>query len=518
MKMNIPKRILLILLILTVFTLTSCRSTGPESANGISDLSSLDILDGMDIGVCTGMITDKLVEKRLPNSRIMYFTNISDAVAAIKTGKIAAYPDDEPILGLCMAENPELTTMEEYLDATDFGAIFPKTEKGAQVRDKFNDWLKAFIADGELDKLKAKWISGPESEKIMPDYKFTPSSKGRFVVATTGQIAPMNYVKDNSIVGIDAEIAARFCMAEGYELEIIPMAFDAVIPYVQSGKGDMGITAISITAERAESVYFSDPYYHSELKMLVLSNASAGKDILTGVIESFEKTFIKENRWILFAEGLKNTMIMTVLSIIFGTVLGFAVFMLCRKGNKALNKVFAFCTWLIQGMPMVVLLMVLFYIVFASFNIAELYVAVIGFTLTFGAAVFSMLKTGIGAIDRGQYEAAYTLGYSDTKAFFRFIFPQALPLILPSYKSEIVGLIKATAIVGYIAVQDLTKMGDVVRSRTYEPFFSLIFLSILYFIIEGLVAYAVSKIAINLDPKRRKRDSVLKGVKTDDQN
>ena len=87
---------------------------------------------------------------------------------------------------------------------------------------------------------------------------------------------------------------------------------------------------------------------------------------------------------------------------------------------------------------------------------------------------------------------------------------------MPAYKGEIVGLIKSTAIVGYIAVQDLTKMGDIVRSRTYEAFFPLIAVTIIYFVLEGLIGLFVSKISLSLDPKRRRQTDILKGVKTDD--
>ena len=130
--------------------------------------------------------------------------------------------------------------------------------------------------------------------------------------------------------------------------------------------------------------------------------------------------------------------------------------------------------------------------------------AVIGFTLTFGAAVFGLLRIGVGAVDQGQYEAAYALGYSSRRTFYRIILPQALPHVLPAFKGEIVGLIKATAIVGYIAVQDLTKMGDIVRSRTYEAFFPLIAVTIIYFMLEELFRIIVSRISISLDPKQRK--------------
>ena len=213
-----------------------------------------------------------------------------------------------------------------------------------------------------------------------------------------------------------------------------------------------------------------------------------------------------------------TTLLITVLSIIFGTALGYLSFMLCRNGNPVANVISKFCLWLVQGMPMVVLLMILYYVVFGSVAISGVVVAVIGFTLTFGAAVFGLLKMGVGAVDGGQYEAAYALGYASRKTFYRIILPQAIPHILPAYRGEIVGLIKATAIVGYIAVQDLTKMGDIVRSRTYEAFFPLIAVTVIYFVLEELLRTIIGRIGVNYNPKRRKPADILKGVNTDDQN
>ena len=108
--------------------------------------------------------------------------------------------------------------------------------------------------------------------------------------------------------------------------------------------------------------------------------------------------------------------------------MGFGMFLLSRKGNRVADRVTRFIVWLVQG----------------------------------------MLKTGVGAVDTGQTEAAYALGFSDRQTFFRIVLPQALPHIMPTFTGQVTTLIKATAIVGYIAVQDLTKMGDLIRSRTYE--------------------------------------------------
>ena len=160
--------------------------------------------------------------------------------------------------------------------------------------------------------------------------------------------------------------------------------------------------------------------------------------------------------------------------------------------------------------------MILYYIIFGKVNISGAAVSVVGFTLVFGSAVFAMLRAGVGAIDRGQLEAAYALGYTNRKAFYRIILPQALPHFMPAYKGEITALIKATAVVGYVAVQDLTKMGDIVRSRTYEAFFPLIAVAIIYFILAAILTFLVNKIEIRIDPRRRSKQQILKGVKTDD--
>lgn len=121
------------------------------------------------------------------------------------------------------------------------------------------------------------------------------------------------------------------------------------------------------------------------------------------------------------------------------------------------NEVLQGVTGVIVGIPAVVLLMVLFYVVFGKFNTSGIVVSIIAFTLTFGTSVFHMLETGTGAVESGQTEGAYALGFSDNETFFLVILPQALMHILPIFRGELVSLLKATAVVGYIAVQDLTR-------------------------------------------------------------
>ena len=118
----------------------------------------------------------------------------------------------------------------------------------------------------------------------------------------------------------------------------------------------------------------------------------------------------------------------------------------------------------------------------------------------------------MSGVDNGQREAAYALGYSRNRTFFRIILPQAMKMFVPSYSGEIVNLIKATSVVGYIAVNDLTKMGDIIRGNTYEAFFPLIAVAVIYFAITWIIASLLGILRKKTEPKRRKNKNILKGV------
>ena len=171
---------------------------------------------------------------------------------------------------------------------------------------------------------------------------------------------------------------------------------------------------------------------------------------------------------------------------------------------------------IVAGTPVVVILMILFYVIFGKFrDMSGIVVAIIGFTLTFGAFVYDHMTVSVSSVDGGQIEAAYALGYTKNKTFFRIVFPQAMNIFLPSYCGQAVELIKATAVVGYIAVNDLTKMGDIIRSNTYEAFFPLIATAIIYFVLTWILSLLLGLAKLQFEPKRRSNETVLKGVKTE---
>ena len=238
---------------------------------------------------------------------------------------------------------------------------------------------------------------------------------------------------------------------------------------------------------------------------------AAGGNFFTDIAQSFERNFIRENRWMLIVRGLGTTVLISVCAAVLGTIIGFGVCLLRRSGCRALAVIAKGYIRLLQGTPIMVLLMILYYLVFGSTSISGVLVSIIGFGLNFGAYVSEMMRTGIEAVDFGQVEAAKALGFSKTRTFAKITFPQAARHFLPVFKGEFISLVKMTSVVGYIAVQDLTKMSDIIRSRTYEAFFPLIVIAILYFLLAWVLTLALDRIQLRLDPKRRKRK--IKGVK-----
>ena len=497
-------------IVLAVRASDLAASSQPESAAEYSEYSDLS---GKRVSMLTGAPFEELVRSKVPDvGEFSYFNNAPDTILALKSGKTDAFLTNNAVGALAVNRNPELALFPQDLDTSAFGIAFAK---GDPARDM---WQAAYDAISEETKntLWEKWTGSDDSVKLLPEQDW-PGSNGTVQAAVCDSLEPMSYMGNGGQpMGFDIEMILLMAKELDVHVEFTGMEFSAIMSSVQAGKALLGAGSIIATDERKQSVDFVE-YYPAAFVLVVRAfRIETGRSFLSAIADSFQKTFIRENRWKLFLEGIGTTMLITVLSILFGTVLGFVAFMLCRNGNPIANTVTRFCVWLVQGMPVVVLLMILYYIIFGKVNISGAAVSVVGFTLVFGSAVYGMLRAGVKAIDRGQIEAAYALGYTNRKAFFRIILPQALPHFMPAYKGEITALIKATAVVGYVAVQDLTKMGDIVRSRTYEAFFPLIAVAVIYFILAAILTFIVNRIEIRIDPRRRSKQQILKGVKTDD--
>ena len=507
MHMKTRKLFNLLLIVLISLALFGCADTNAKGFTSIEELKD------KRIGIKQGTVYDGLTKKTFPDAEYYYFATASDLASALKGNKIDAFAIDDTILSEIIKENPQIGRLDEHIASFECAFVFNKNDHGAELAEKMNVMLKELKDNGELDKLYEKWLNY-DSDTEMFDINSLKGGNGNITLASQTGCPPFAILLNGKIAGYEVELVALFCEKYGYTLEVDEMYFDGLLSAVQSGKADIAVGGIGRTEERARSVIFSDidAIVYGDVGVLK-KGSSSSQSFIDDISTSFKRTFIDEDRWKMFFKGIFATMAITILSIVLGTLLGFVIYTNTRNNTGIVLKIVKFSIWLIQGMPVVVLLMVLYYIVFGKVSIDSFWVSILGFTLTFACSVYNMLAGAVSTIDPGQKQAAFTLGYSDKMTFYKILLPQAISYIMPSYKSEIVSLIKATAVVGYIAVQDLTKIGDLIRSRTYEAFFPLIVVTVLYFILAAILNAFVKKIDIRIDPRKRALERILKGVK-----
>lgn len=201
----------------------------------------------------------------------------------------------------------------------------------------------------------------------------------------------------------------------------------------------------------------------------------------------FVNNFITDDRWKYIADGLVTTLQVTFFAVIIGIVLGFLIAIVRSTYDKTgklkiLNGVCRLYLTVIRGTPVVVQLLIIYFVIFGSVDISKVLVAVMAFGLNSGAYVAEIFRSGIMSIDGGQFEAGRSLGFNYVQTMRYIIMPQAFKNVLPALGNEFIVLLKETSVAGYIALQDLTKGGDIIRSRTYDAFMPLIMVALIYLV------------------------------------
>lgn len=208
----------------------------------------------------------------------------------------------------------------------------------------------------------------------------------------------------------------------------------------------------------------------------------------------FILNFVQANRWKYLWDGLGRTLLITLLAGVMGTIIGVIIAMIrstydkTREGARKTvgRKIFGIIDWIcrvyltvLRGTPVVVQLMIIYFVIFASSDNGTL-VAALAFGLNSGAYVAEIVRGGIMSIDQGQFEAGRSLGFNYIQTMRFVVIPQTIKNVLPSLANEFIALLKETSVAGYVAVADLTKGGDIIRSRTYSPFMPLIAVALIY--------------------------------------
>ena len=460
--------------------------------NTPSGFSSMKDVANGKIAVLLGSAQDEYITQKYKSADIIRIPGNSDLVMSVisKQSDVGILSDMEATE--IIKVYPSLSVLERGLNKSDVGVCFNKKDK--ILCSQFNDYLEQIRITGLLDSIINKWSENP-GEQSIPELSFEKTGPP-FKVGTTGMTIPFSFVKDKVLNGLDIELITRFAASLGRDVEFSLMNFESLIPSLSSGKIDVAINNIMYTSERAKQVLFSDPYYELLTTAIILSKNlemrnSADNDVSVPfyikIKESFINNLVVEKRYMLIVHGFYQTLLISVFSILLGTLLGAGICFLRMSRHKGLSIFAKVYIDLMRGTPVLVLLMIVFYVIFAKSGLSATVVAIFTFALNFAAYVSEMFRSAIEGIDSGQKEAGIALGFSNAGTFRYIILPQAVSRVLPVFKGEAISLVKMTSVVGYIAVQDLTKASDIIRSRTFDAFFPLIVITIIYFILAWLL-------------------------------
>lgn len=225
-------------------------------------------------------------------------------------------------------------------------------------------------------------------------------------------------------------------------------------------------------------------------------------------VDTFTRNFINGDNWHYIADGLVTTIQITFFAVLVGIVIGFIVGIIRSTYDKThrlkiLNFICNVYLTVIRGTPVLVQLLIIYYVIFASVRIDKVLVAVLAFGINSGAYVAEIFRSGIMSIDNGQFEAGRSLGFNYPQTMWYIIMPQAFKNVLPALVNEMIVLIKETAIIGYIGEQDLTKAAMVIQSRTFDALLPLLAAAVIYLALICLLTFFMNKLERRLRNNER---------------
>lgn len=452
--------ILAILICLSVAGCGKDDDSKPLAVESVEDLAGTTI--GVQIGTTGAIYAEDFVAEN-PGTEVIRYNKGADAVQALKQQKIdAVLIDEQPALAF-VEKNNELTIADEEFAMEEYAIGIAK--ENTELLYQINDALEAIKVNGTMDEIVANYIGDEKGEHPYESPEGLTLGNGTLTMATNVAFPPYEYYEDKTAVGIDIDMMQAIADYLNMDLVVSDMEFDSVIMAVQSGKADVAAAGLTVTEDRLKNISFSESY--TTAKQVIIYN-NGEKTEKMSLADKIYQTFIEKNRWQYIPKGLANTLLITVF----------------------------------RGTPMVVQLLIMYYVVFAQTAVNPLIAAVIAFGLNSGAYLSEAIRSGIMAIEIGQFEAGRSMGFNYHETVRYIIMPQAIKVSLPAIFNEYIALLKESSIVGYIGLMDLTKAGDIIRSNTYEALVPLVSVALVYLALVMIMTSFVSRLERRL--KREK--------------
>ncbi len=450
--------------------------------------------DGSDVAtskvaVMTGTTGEMYIREHYPTATIQDFDDVNDAILSLTTGKSDYVATTYTTALMGARKNPELAVLPQKFNKASNGIAISKSNP--QLLEQVNNALTILRKDGTLDAVISHWVRTDGSD--YPEVDEPEVSTGEPLrVGISANREPVCFIRNGHYTGLDCELIRRIAHQMGRRVEFVDMKFSALIAALESKRVDLLISNITPTEERRKRVNFSDGYFENPDVLLIhkgaaYSEAPVQKSWFSSIKDSFYNNLILEKRYLMVVEGLWQTLLITFFAGILGTLFGGIICAMRMSSRWIFNSFAQTYISVIRGIPVLVLLMILFYVVFASSGLNATLVAILTFSLNMAAYSSEMFRTAILSVDRGQKEAGIALGFTSVQTFIYIILPQAIRMVMPVYKGELISMLKMTSVVGYIAVVDLTKASDIIRSRTFDAFFPLVLVAVIYFLCAWLL-------------------------------
>ena len=497
---------------ISAFAVSEEGKTEPASLSaGAEDIELND--KNITIAVMTDNPAADIMEQYYPDAKLVYFNTCTDGILALTNGNVDAFVEQRATYDTALASGIQGIHLHSDSPLGEpgivAGCVSPKTEI-PNAREFANRFLAEMQDTGVLDDMYQRWVV--KHDYTMPE--ITPAENPTFTmkIGTSGLAEPYTFYANGALSGYEIELCNRFAAWAGANVEYLQFDWESITSACVSGKVDYVFSNLYITPERSEEMIITDTYMTFETVIMV-RDSKVTNGFFSSIKDSFIKTFVRESRWKLLLDGLWMTAKISLLTAVFGTVLGFLLCIAQRSKFKALRTaVSAFCRF-IAGIPALVVLLFIYFVVLGKSDLPATVSGAVSFTVLFAVTVSGLLSGGIDAVSGGQWEAAEALGLRHRQVFTHVILPQALRIVLPLYKGEFVNMVKLTSIVGYISIIDLTKAGDIIRSRTFDAFFPLIVVAVIYFCLSQCIFAVLDRVEIRFDPAKHSR-TLPKGVNT----
>lgn len=506
MKMRKPlQRFLMIALLgIGLAGLMGCGGTKEEAEQ--KEIAGAADLEGARIGVQLGTTGDIYVsdyEGDEAGTTVERYNKGADAIQALKLGKIDCVVIDEQPGIEFVKQNSNIRIIDEEFSLEDYA--FCVSKENTELLAQINTAIEKLQADGTIDDIIKNYIGTEEEIGAYPYVsKDVARTNGTLIIGTNAEFPPYEYYENNQITGIDMDIMRAVSDELGMDMQIEDMAFDSIIAAITSGKVNVGASGFTVTEDRKKNINFTDTYITTKQVIIVRDGGSTGGYSLK---EKLYDNFVKDNRYLYIVKGFGNTLIITLFAVMLGIVLGFLIAIVRTNHDRngelpILNAVCKVYLTVIRGTPVMIQLLIIYYVILASVT-NKIVVAAIAFGLNSAAYVAEIVRSGIMSVDVGQFEAGRSLGLNYSQTMQLIILPQAIKNILPALLNEVISLLKETSISGYIGLMDLTKGGDIIRSNTYEAFLPLIAVAIIYLAFVMLLSTFVSKLERRLRSSER---------------